>query len=105
MEAEKHEKSVIFKERISLANALNVMQLEKEQVLKDIHETKVNKEICNKEKGEGIQKVQELSTQIIAVKQDRSKVEAENKEISEKVLKLEYEKVQGSKKWKIDSLP
>ena len=84
LEAEKHAKSVIFEEKLSLANSLKMMQLEKEQAIKVLQETQINKETCNKEKEEGIQKLQELKAQIIAVKEDMSKVEAENEKISEK---------------------
>jgi chromosome segregation ATPase len=98
LEAEKHEKSVILAEKISLVDVLKAIQLEKDQFIKDLQETKINKEICNKEKVEGNSKLRELNTKIIAVSEDMSKFEAENKEISEKLLKVESEKVQGSKK-------
>ena len=69
------------------------MLWKKEQAIKVLQETQINKETCNKEKEEGIQKLQELKAQIIAVKEDMSKVEAENEKISEKLLKVETEKV------------
>ena len=74
------------------------MQLENEQVIKDLQETKISQEICKNENVEGNQKLEELNTQIIAVSEDMSKVEAEYKEIAEKLIKTESEKVQESKK-------
>ena len=45
LEAVKLEKGVILEEKILLANTLNAMQLEKEQVIDDLKETKISQEI------------------------------------------------------------
>ena len=98
LEATKQEKSVILEENISVANAMNALQLENNQVIKDLQESQVNQEICTKEKVEESQNLLELNTKLIALSENMSKVEAENKVIAESLLKEESKKVQESKK-------
>ena len=87
-----------MEEKISLADALNVIQLEADQVIIDLQETQINQEICNKEKVEDSKNLLKLNTKLIVLSEDMSKIEAENKAIAEKLLKEESEKVQESKK-------
>ena len=98
LEATKQEKSVILEENILVANAMNALQLENNQVINDLQESQINQDICTKEKAKDSQNLLELNTKLFSLSEVMSKVEARNKAIAEKLLKEESEKVQESKK-------
>ena len=99
-EAEKREKGKIVDEKSSLSDTLDALQKDLTKVSKELRDTKVSKEICNKEKVLNNQKIQQLDSHVFTLTQEISNTIVENELIAEQLSKTESEKLRGIQKCK-----